>query len=50
MGEIITFFLVVSVGCMAGWARLTVRRRHVIARTTRDWIEFLQEDLSGSTL
>jgi hypothetical protein len=49
MGEIITIFLFLAGGLGVALARV-VRRRERIDTRTREWIEFLQEDLSASSL
>ena len=49
MGEIITIILLLAAGVSVGLARV-VRQRERIESRTREWIEFLQEDLATSTL
>jgi hypothetical protein len=45
MGEIVTICLFLCTGLSAGLAR-RVHRRETQARRTREWIDFLTEDLA----
>jgi hypothetical protein len=49
MGEITIVFLLLAVGLSVGLVR-AVRNRARIDTRTREWIEYLQEDLSASSL
>jgi hypothetical protein len=49
MGEITILLLFAAAAGTAGLGRV-VRRREQRAATTREWIEFLQEDLAASAL
>jgi hypothetical protein len=49
MGEIITICLFLAGGLGVALARV-FRRRQRIETRTREWIEFLQQDLSASSL
>jgi hypothetical protein len=49
MGEIILFFFFLAGGLSLGLARV-VRLRKLREARTQEWIEFLRQDLSASTL
>ena len=49
MGEIITILLFLAAGLGVGLGRV-VRRRKQLETRTQEWIEFLQQDLSTSTV
>jgi hypothetical protein len=47
MGEpaIMSLFLLVAAGGVTGWLATIVRQRELRALRTREWIEYLQQDL-----